>query len=340
MIRVESDAAVQTRKLQKVGGSTYTVSVPKEWAREQDLEAGARIHLYAHGDGSLVVRSSERDGGDLASARIRIDGNRPEPVERTVKAAYAAGFEEIALVPATEFTRTQRRTASSLSRTLVGTEVVEATRDRIAVRNLLDSSDVSVRQSLLQLQFCALAMHRAATAAVATGASPEGVAARADEADRLFGMITRHFNRSLTDFAELDRLGVDRTTLFEYYLTARQLGRVADDAVEIGRVADRLGDAVPEETVAEIEPLADDARRVVEDASDAVLDGGGRAPHSVLDLRDETVADVRAVDRALFERAPDDAYRLTRVLDGLATTAESGGRIGEIAVQSAVRNAE
>jgi phosphate uptake regulator len=185
-------------------------------------------------------------------------------------------------------------------------------------------------------------MHRTATEAALTDASgAEQVAARDDEADRLFEMITRHFNRSLTDFGELDRLGVDRTTLFEYYRTARQLRRVAGDAVEIGRIAEELDEPVPEETATEIESLADDARRVVDDATDAVLDGcEAEVSHRVLDRRDEAIAEIRAVDRALFERAPADAYRLTRVLEGLVRTVESGGEIAEIAVQSAVRDGE
>jgi phosphate uptake regulator len=332
---------VRTRKLQKVGGSTFTVSVPKEWAREQGLEAGAQIHLYEHGDGSLVVRSSEKDGGELASARVELGDDGDEAVERAIEAAYAAGFAEIELVATDVFAPSQRRTAGALARTLVGAEVVETGDDRIVVRNLLDSADVSVRQSLLQLQFATLATHRTATESVVAGGPVDGIAARADEADRLFEMITRHFNRSLTDFDELDRLGVDRTTLFEYYRTARQLRRVAGDAVEIGRIAEELDEPVPEETATEIESLADDARRVVDDATDAVLDGcEAEVSHRVLDRRDEAIAEIRAVDRALFERAPADAYRLIRVLDGLVRTVESGGEIAEIAVQSAVRDGE
>jgi len=160
-------------------------------------------------------------------------------------------------------------------------------------------------------------------------------------------MITHHFNRSLTDFAELDDLGVDRTELFEFYLTARQLERVADHAVEIARIAPHLDAPNGDEAnaagqiMAEVEAVADDARQVVEDATDAVLDGdAAEAAHRALDLRDETVAEAEALDRALFEQAPDEAYRLRRVLDSIVRTAEYGGNVAELAVQSAVRGWE
>ena len=61
---------METRKLQKIGGSTYSVSLPKEWATEHHLEAGMPIHLYPHTDGSLVLRSAAQDGGPLSAATV------------------------------------------------------------------------------------------------------------------------------------------------------------------------------------------------------------------------------------------------------------------------------
>ncbi len=34
------------RKVQLAGNSTFVVSLPKEWARAQDLESGASMYLY------------------------------------------------------------------------------------------------------------------------------------------------------------------------------------------------------------------------------------------------------------------------------------------------------
>ena len=341
---MSSDQTAQTRKLQKVGGSTYTVSIPKHWACDQGLEAGTDVHLYAHDDGSLVVRSREHDGGALERVAAEVDGTGNDAeagsatVERPLKAAYAAGFEEIELVSPDGFTATQSRTVTSLAKTLVGAEVVETDDDRILVRNLLDPGDVSVQQSLIQLQFVTLSMHRAATAAVTSADTATHVPGRDDEADRLFAMITRHFERSLTDFSEVDRLGVDRPALFEYYATARQLERVGDHAVTVAEVAEQLDEPVGGDVGEAFETVADGAREVVENATDAVIGEGSLATaERTLDRRDKVVADAEAVDRTLFERRPPDAYHLTGALDAIVRTAECGGNVAELAVQSALR---
>lgn len=331
---------METRKLQQVGGGTYTVSIPKEWAERHRFEAGSDVHLYAHDDGSIVLRSARKDGGALTSTRATVDGTGTRLVERALKATYAIGFETVVLEAPDGFTTDQRRTARSVTQALVGTEVVDETDDRIEVRDLLSPADVSIRQSLVQLQFVALSMHRDATEPL-TGADhveTESIRRRDDEADRLFGMIARHFNRSLASLAEVDHLALTRPALFDYYLTARQLERVADHAVRIVAATNRTETPAPSEIADELASLADASRGVVEEATGAVLgDESSASPHDVLDRRDETVRRIAALDQVLFERAPADAYAITRVLDSLTRTAECGGNVAEVAVQAAQR---
>ena len=327
---------METRKLQKIGGSTYSVSLPKEWATEHHLEAGMPIHLYPHTDGSLVVRSARQDGGPLGRTELRLPRSDAVAVERGLRAGYAVGYDTIVLRPPADatFAAEQRRAARRLVQTLVGMSVVEETPDRVVVENLLDASEVSIRQSLIQLQFTALSMHRTAVDALSNPTEdPDRLAGRDDEVDRLFDMIVRHFNRSLTDFAEIDHLDVQRSELFDYYLVARQLERVADHAVRIGRFADRADGAVVED----VSSLADDAREVVETATGAVLEASAERAHAALDRREAVVDGVVATDRTLYERSPPGAYALSRVLASLRRTAACGGNVATVALRASAR---
>jgi len=330
---------METRKLQKIGGSTYSVSLPKEWAREHHLEAGMPIHLYPHTDGSLVVRGGAPDGGPLAETTIRLPSATATAVERALPAAYAVGYDTLTLRPpdGAAFDADARRTVRRLVGTMVGLSVTEETADRIVVENLLDASEVSIRQSVIQLQFTACSMHRTATERVArcaTDDTPE--TGRDDEADRLFEMVTRHFNRSLTDFAEIDHLDVRRSELFDYYLVASQLERIADHAVRIGSLASRV-DPAADDALATADDFAASARDVVETATTAALEPSAEHAHDALDRRDAVVDDLRALDRALFERSPPGAYALSRVVASLIRTADCGANVARIALRSGVR---
>jgi phosphate uptake regulator len=337
---------MQTRKLQQVGGGTYTVSIPKAWADEHALEAGMELHLYTHADGSVVVRSAETDGGDLAAAEIRPDGSDPDRVRRALRTAHAVGFETVRLVPPESFTTDQRRAARSAVRGMVGTDVLAESEESVTVKHLLDAGTVSVRQSVLQLQHTALSVHRRGTAALADGdaAAHDRLRDRGAEAARLAGMVTRHFTRSLVSFAEVDRLGVSRPELFASCATARALADVADQGVGLARVAERLDADLPEAVGAELREVGEAARSVVADATTAALDGtDAEAAHAALDDCEAALASVEALDCALFDadrtpvEDPRAAAALARALDCLGRTAERGGAIADVALQAAMR---
>lgn len=339
--------AMETRKLQRVGGGTYTVSIPKAWAVDNGLEAGAEVHLYAHADGSIVVRSSAKDGGELGRIALDVDGEDPALVTRALRAAHAAGYGTVTLRPRESFTDDQLRAARRTTRHLVGTEVVAEGPQEITLRNFLDASDVSIRQSVVQLQFVALSAHRRGTDAFVggSGGDVERLRERADEADRLAEMVARHFGRSLVSMEEVDRLGVSRPRQSDYHATARELARVADLGVSLGRAAVGLSGPLPEPLTADVRGAADASRRVVDDAATAVLEGSGvDAATAVLDRYDEAVACVEALDRALFDDPSPafdgttaEARALTRALDDVARTAAVGGEIAEVALRAATR---
>ncbi|MFC7173004.1 PhoU domain-containing protein [Haloplanus litoreus] len=328
---------METRKLQKIGGSTYSVSLPKEWATEHHLEAGMPIRLYPHADGSLVVRRAARDGGPLSATEMQLPSSDAATVRRALQAACAVGYDTVSLVSPGTFTTDERRTVRRLVDTMVGMSVVEETDAQVTVENLLDAGEVSVQQSVAQLQFTALSMHRSAVETLRHPDEGDRLAGRDDSADRLFRMITRHFNRSLTDFAEVDHLDVRRSKLFDYYLTARQLERVADHAVDVAAVADRSDGTAPESVLDDVCSLADRACEVVEAGTTAVLESSADRAYTVLDRRDAVVDDIHALDRALFERSPPDAYALSRVLAALVRTAACGGNAARVALRASVR---
>lgn len=334
---------METRKIQKVGGSTFTVSVPKHWANENGIEAGSEVSLSIHIDGALVVRDSPKEGSRLARAVMELKDDDPESIRRALEAGYTAGFETVELRADDAFGTDQHRAVTEVTKRLVGMEVLATTEDRIAVRTLLDAAEVSVRQSVVQLKFVALSMHRTASGALVDDDScdPDRLFDRDDEVDRLFEMVGRHFNRSLVELGEIDDLGVDRRELFEYRETARQLERVADHAVDIARVSDRLSARPRDEVAGEIREIADEARAVVDDATAVVLSDApaGRA-NGALD-RYGTVQDrVRALEDRLCDDAPAEDPLLFRTLGSLERTAANGANVARTALRAATRDQE
>ncbi|QLC33794.1 phosphate uptake regulator PhoU [Halarchaeum sp. CBA1220] len=334
---------METRKLQKVGGGTYTVSIPKEWATDHHLEAGAPVHVYTHDDGTLVVRSSRRDEEPIESVTLDVSADDPGDVERVLHAAYTAGFTDVTLTTTEAFADDHHRAARSVASTLAGAELLDATEQEIAMRNFLDSGEVSMRQAVGQLRFLTLAIHRTATTDIGAGVGErrEGLHQREGDVDRFFGLVTHHFTRALASLKEVDALGVSRLDLFAYYLTARQLTSVVSHVRSVIAELERVEHPVPEAFADEVDALAEAARDVIERATTAVLNDATLADASdILDDAENVAARAADARHAVHDGetgARADVRALAGLLDGVERTAECGAEIAEIAVHTAIR---
>ena len=102
---------METRKIQQVGGGTYTVSLPKEWATAADIEPGAVVALHSHIDGTLVVQTGVEEG-DTDPLTLSVGDADSACLERTVRAAYAAGIDSLELDLADGVTEEELRAAT------------------------------------------------------------------------------------------------------------------------------------------------------------------------------------------------------------------------------------
>ncbi|SEW14628.1 phosphate signaling complex PhoU family protein [Halobacterium jilantaiense] len=330
---------METRKVQQVGGGTYTVSIPVHWANEHGVGAGDTAYLYPHSDGSLVVRWAERDHSALAATTVDLDGGTPAAAERALDAAYTAGFKRIELRAAGGLDDEQRRAIVDRARTLSGVGVTEEDDSAVVVQGLLDAGDVSIRQSVLQLRFSALSVHEQATAALAAAVPDvDRVLDRTRESDRLARLVARQANRALVDRSVLDALGLSRRRLAEYAVAARQLDRVAGHAAGVSRRV-RDCDGLTEDVAAELSDLGEVARDVVDDATDALVDGGDReAAQTVHDRAGAVAAEGERVEQALVEREAAASTHLVRVLDHLLRTAACGERVAAAALRVSLQS--
>jgi phosphate uptake regulator len=335
----EQKKSVETRKVQLVSGSTYTVSLPKQWASEHDIEAGDRLHLDPRDDGSLIVRTGRERTSERTVASVTIDHHSYADTVRTVRALHAVGFDAFTLRASKPLEADAKRSITAATSKLIGLEVMEASETRLTLRSLLNTADVSIRQTVIQLQLVALSMQRDAIRALSENDTnlATHVIERDDEADQLFSMVDRHFQRALTDLQEVNLLELNRPTLFSYYRIARNLERIADHAEKIATITTRIDN--PRDTI--IEDIAAVARRshsVVEDATSVLLAGGSNnEAYRALAARDDLLNTLEAFNQRLYCEDISDAYLLGLVLDSIKRTAEYGGNIAETAIQHTYR---
>lgn len=325
------------RKVQVTGGSTYTVSLPKDWAGEQGIEAGSKVLLYSREDSLLVSQGDHQER--RRKITIQSENREPEDLARTVAAAYIAGGEEVRVEGMLD--NQQRQGVRDAVAGLVGIEVHEEGDSFIVARTMLDVADLSPEQTLVQMQMTALSMHEDSVDAVVEGDVEKAlrVQQQDDDVDRLFGLICREFQRSLVDVGVPMR--ADGLTKFEFYTSARQIERVADHAVKIAEVAELMEQEPPQEIAEKIDAISHDSRELVRRAVDGLLEDDDPDELGAIVVESEALTEKAGeLDRLLYDTDDVDGYHLGTVVDSLVRTAEYGVNVAEAGLQVSMREPE
>jgi phosphate uptake regulator len=328
---------METRKVQVTGGSTFTVSLPKGWATDNEISAGSIVEFHSEEDLLLL---SPRSDTDRVEGELDISGmDKDYELTRAVMTMYVSGFDVIVL-ESSRISATQRRVIREATQGLVGLEVIEETSDRVVLQDLLDSSELSVHNAITRMRLVSLTMLADAVEALVTNDAElaQDVKERDDDVDRLWYMVSRVFRTVLRNPTAANEIGFPRETCFDFQSSARQLERIADHATKIADLSLEI-DEVPAAAAEPIEDLQERASEVPETAMDALLEEDPdravelayEARSRIRDVDDE----VRAVDKEIREFDPQLAQVLGLVTDSLSRTADYGGNIAESALQKA-----
>ena len=320
----------ETRKLQQVGGGTYTVSIPKEWATEQSLSAGEAVRVHPDGDGSLVVCREE--GEEPASATVGIGELDADAVERTLRVAHAAGIERLTLTAPEGIDADARSRIAAFARAATGVRVVEEQDTAVTVRTSLDDAEVSIPRTVVQLQYVTLSLFRTVVEAALSGTDADGdrIADRRGEARRLSALVTRQFGRSLSRPTTAASLDEGRPEAFDCYRTAQALDGVAAHSADIGAID---GARIPADSTDTLRSVADETRRYIEEATTAVVDAAALEDAQTLDEGRATLS--AAIEDA--EAAVGDEGDAARLLSRLDDCVTAGDRIAAVAREAAIR---
>ncbi|WP_306059683.1 phosphate uptake regulator PhoU [Natronococcus wangiae] len=327
---------METRKVQVTGGSTYTVSLPKSWATENGVSAGATVEFYPEEDSLLLTPTSETDRQEGTLDVSDLEGER---LTRAVMTMYVSGFDIIRL-EATRITTDQRRAIRDATQSLVGVEVLEETSDSVVIQDLLDSSELSIVNAVSRMRLIAQSMLEDAVTALIENDDDiaHDVLERDDDVDRLWLVVSRIFRATLRSPRAAEELGVPREDCFDYHSSARQLERVADHAAKISNLALKL-EEIPEPVAEGLVALHEDAFDILEKSLDALFADeaaeanrlGHAAREAVLEIDQHT----REIDDMLRDLDPVQAQSLGLIVDSLSRSADYGGNIAETALQKA-----
>ena len=229
---------MEMRGLQKTGGSSYLVTLPKQWVLGHSLANKGIVEIYSHPSGQLILRPHLTQQSQ--SAVLTIDYLSDARIEREMIGLYVAGVESI-LVEARSITYEQRALIRSVSYKLIGFELFDETSQRMTLKNVSNST-VAPAEYVNRILGIVRAMYEDIQLVMRTGDKrlARDIIERDVEVDRIHLVILRQFNQMLQ---KLVGFGQNELSLFDlhyYEIVSLRLERIADHIVRIAQTISLL----------------------------------------------------------------------------------------------------
>jgi len=336
------------RKLQMTGGSTYIISLPKNWVEEMKLERGSVLILNQNDDMSLNIRPKYTSFQEKPKkVVITIDHtNEPQSVVRHLVSTYLRGFNIIEIRSSDKRIEPETRYAVKefVRKKLVGTEIVSDLPNELTLQILLSYSKLSVKDALRRMSIIAASMHRDAIQTLSND-NPriaKEVLNMDDEVDRFSFYVMRLLNVAVMDALVLKESGiVNPQHCLGYRLITKSVERLADHATNIAENRLTLHFVpINEEILKELNSISQSAIKVFEAAVEALFNEDYAAADKVMYYAEETSSMEDDVIHRIVKLAPmEDVPQLRLIVESIVRTSEYGADIAETVLNMTVSDA-
>ncbi|MFX0024321.1 MAG: PhoU domain-containing protein [Candidatus Hermodarchaeota archaeon] len=229
---------IETRKVQKTGGSSYIVSLPKVWIDKHHIEKNDTLGILSQPDGNLLITPQIDSEKIVKTKEIIVDEFEDNNYFfRILIGAYIMGFSKIVIKSSKKFEPYIRDCINNFTQIAIGPEVVEESNNFIVIKDLLNPTEMPFEKTIKRMYILVHDMHEDAIKAFETGniTLAEEVIKRDNDVDRLHWLIGRQSHIALRDIILCQKMGLTLEQANHFQQISRFLERVGDHAVRIAK---------------------------------------------------------------------------------------------------------
>ncbi|MGC8663462.1 MAG: PhoU domain-containing protein [Thermoplasmata archaeon] len=229
---------MEIRKVQKTGGSTFIVSLPKDWILKNNINEGDLLSIIENEGGNLIIGKELSERHEQKEIVLNVQNEKEDLILRKLIAIYLSGFNTIRI--SAEFLSDDIKNAIKKFTTLsLGVEIIEETNKYVLIQDLSRFSDFLMEKIFQRLYIMTenmvndtknLILNFDKTLAL-------DIIDRDMQIDRVFWLISKQFYMALKNNNILKDQGIDITRAFNLRSIAKLFERIGDHSVSISYVA-------------------------------------------------------------------------------------------------------
>ncbi|MBL7100426.1 MAG: hypothetical protein ISS23_00560 [Nanoarchaeota archaeon] len=213
------------RKVQLIAGTTYTVSLPKDWMKKYSLKEKSLVNIEELGDGSLSLHPSAKiKDRDKEKITLNID-NYGANIDQVIFAAYYLGFENIIISSKESISNDLRSLIKKAVVYMSGTEIIFEDLKQVEIKVLLDMSKINVNQLFFRINI----ILNATINHIINGLEMKDISRNEEEIDRLYHLVAKMISLSSTNTNTLIESEINKISyILPYFLISKRLENIGD----------------------------------------------------------------------------------------------------------------
>lgn len=215
---------MERRKIQLIAGTSYSVTLPKDWIKRNNLRKKNEVLIYEKNDGSLTISPTLVEGRTLTDFSLNVDDIRTG-MDQLLFITYYLGFENITLYSKKGLTKDIRAIIRNATTYMVGTEITYEDENKIIIKVLLDKSKINIVQVLYRISL----IIDASIVGILEGINTKEMELNETEVDRLYHLTAKIIKSSLNDLNILNSSGIKNISFVPSYLRiSKRLENIQD----------------------------------------------------------------------------------------------------------------
>ena len=321
------------RKVQITGGSSYVITLPKDWAEAQQVKKNDPLGLIAQPDGTLLVTRDITEGQFQREKRFDVSEiHEPTFLFRLLIGSYIAGYTTIAITSKTRLAAPVRMVVRDFTQMTIGPEVVEETDTTIILKDLLNPAEMPFENTIKRMFVIVKNMHLDAMIALETRNRGlcDDVIARDNDVDRLHWLIARQTNIILKNASLARKMGESTSKVVNTYIISRIIERIGDHAVRISENAQKMPEnPVDPEVLAAIKKASTLALSIFDKSIIAFFNADMRGSHKNIEQVEKLEEICENINTLAMKKDPFVAVSLRYIAESVRRSGEYAGDISE-----------
>jgi phosphate uptake regulator len=332
--------SMEIRKVQITGGSSYVITLPKDWIRSLNVQKNDPLGLIVQPDGTLLVTAEPAGEKIHRTKEFLVDSIKDSTyLFRLLVGAYIMGYSIIVVKSTERLSPMIMECVTNFTQTAIGPEIIEETINSITIKDLLNPAEMPFDKTIKRIYIILKTMHEDAitTLQEKNSALTEEITLRDNSVDRLQWLIARQSNIVLKDVTLAKRMGVTQEEATYYFLISRIMERIGDHAVRIAEnVLPLIDERVSEDVVTLIAQASSQALHIFADSMHAWTRKDITLANDTIESISSLISKCEHINNKALKMKGKSSISMSYIAESIKRTGEYAADISELSINRLV----